>query len=105
MRLRKVLLFSTPGHGRDDAHLVVGGDGRGQLLEITNVFIVDININKSAELGAIKEPLADGGILGAEMAQNLAHTGTGRFNTIQAPGVGAKRSGYSHDWHGLILFE
>jgi hypothetical protein len=92
---------SAPSHGRNNTDLIGGADGRREFFEVSDVFIVDVDVDEPAQLVAVKQPLVNGGILGAKMPQDLADRRTGRFNAVQAPRVGAQRSGDSHDWHGL----
>ena len=39
------------------------GDRRGQVVEVADVFVVDVDIDEPAQLLAVEEPLAEGGIL------------------------------------------
>src|ERR1700677_3126030 len=99
---RLEILSSITDHGRNDAHLVVGGDRRLQVFEVANVFIIYIDIHEPAKLVAVEQSLANGGVLGAKLAQDLADRRTGRFDTSEAPRMGAQWGGDTHDWHGYI---
>ena len=77
----------------------LGGDGRGQIVEVADVFVVHVNVDEPAQLVAVEEPLAEGGILGAEAGPGSRRRSSRPLRPVLAPGMGAQRSGDSHDWH------
>src|SRR4051812_31710637 len=63
---------STSRDGRDDAHLVLGGDDGRQVVEVADVFIIDVDVDEAPQLVPLENALAERGELGAEVRKNLA---------------------------------
>src|SRR5208282_6630582 len=94
---------SASRDGGNDADLVVLGHRSGQVVEVANVLVVEVDIDEAAQFLAVEEPLAEGGKCGSQVRENLAHGRARRLDPILAPGVGAQGSGYSYRCHGVIL--
>src|SRR3954454_6836823 len=63
---------STSRDGRDDAHLVLRGDDRRQVVEVADVFVVDVDVDEAPQLVPLEDALAERGELGAEVRKDLA---------------------------------
>src|SRR5262245_27252994 len=46
-------LMSSSGHGRDNRQLVAVLDRRGEIIEIANILIVEINVDEAANLSIV----------------------------------------------------
>src|SRR5262249_13520595 len=55
--------MSASGDRGDDAHFVAFFDGRSQVVEVANVFVVDVHVDKTADLPVLEDARGDGGKL------------------------------------------
>ena len=63
---------SASRDGGNDADLVVLGHRSGQVVEVANVLVVKVDIDKAAQFLAVEEPLAEGGKCGSQVGEDLA---------------------------------
>lgn len=85
---------AAAGDGGNDADGVAVFGGSIFLGEVTDVLIVDVDVDKTAQLAVLSEEvLAQVGKLGGEMAEGLAHGSSGEFRRIAFARVDAKGSG------------
>src|SRR5271157_255479 len=96
-------IASASRDGGNDADLVVLGHRSGQVVEVANVLVVQVDIDEAAQFRAVEDSLAEGGKCGSQVREDLAHGCARRLDLILAPGVGTQGSGYSYRCHGVIL--
>src|SRR5437762_1466569 len=72
--------MSAPGHSGNDAELVAVFDRRGQIVEVANVLVVQIDVDEAADLPILKDPLGDTVIFLAEIVQCRLNGAAAHFN-------------------------
>src|SRR5262249_29261877 len=66
--------MSASCHGGDDRHFIACLDGRAEVVEVANVFIIHIDVDKAADLPVLEEPLRDAWKLASEIVQGSLHS-------------------------------
>src|SRR6516162_1276167 len=75
------------GHGGDDGQLVAVLDGRGQVVEVTDVFLVEVQVHEPAHLTVLEDARRDTGGGRPEAVQHGLHRGAARLDDGLALGV------------------
>src|SRR5262249_32665109 len=92
---------TSAGDGGDDAHDVAVLRRRVLSLQITNVFVVDVDVDEAAQLAVFREQvLAQIGKFLSQATESLTNSRGADFRRVTLPGIDAKRS-WNHDfyWH------
>src|SRR5271168_524196 len=95
---------SAPRDGGDDAHLVAGGNRGGEVIEVADVLVVDVDVHEPAELRPLEDAFPQRRELGAEVGEDLVDGGTLGFDDVVAAGVGAERGGDAYLRHDVVSF-
>src|SRR5260221_7911699 len=92
--------MSASGHRGNDADLVAVFHGSTEIIEVADIFIVDIDVDKAADLAVVEQPLGDARKLLAHVVENRLHRAADRFDDGQAIGVlphgGGNMNAYGH---------
>src|SRR5262245_37137346 len=59
--------ISASGHGGDDAQLVAVLQRGLEVVEVTDVLVVEVHVDEAAHLAVLKQPAGDPGVPGAEV--------------------------------------
>src|SRR5262249_53133205 len=62
-------VISAPGHGGNDAQLVAVLDRAGEVVEVADVLVVEVDVDKPADLAAVKEPVGDARVFLAQVLE------------------------------------
>ncbi len=88
---------------RDDRDGVAFLHGSGFLFQITDVFVIDIHVDETAQLAFVAVKLAAQILVfGREFAENLADGGAAQFDGVMFVGVLPQRSWNEYLGHGLF---
>src|SRR5205085_11326694 len=63
-------LISASGHGGDDRQLVAVLDRRGQVVQVADVLVVDVQVDEAAHLAVVEDALRQPGEAGSEVVQH-----------------------------------
>src|SRR5205085_7753051 len=69
--------ISASGHRGDDAQLVAVLDGGGEVVEVANVLVVQVDVDEAAHLAVLKNALTDGGVLLRQCVEGGLHRRAG----------------------------
>src|SRR5438552_967646 len=72
--------ISASGDGGDDAQLVAVLDCRGEVVEVADVFVIEVDVDEAADLAVVKDARADAGVLLAQIVEGGLHRGTGNLH-------------------------
>src|SRR5260370_21668252 len=93
--------ISASGHRGNDAQFIAVLDCRGQVIEVTDVLIVQVDVDEAANLATLEDPLLDGGKLTAQIVERCLHRGAARVHCCLPVGMLPHRCGnmntYGHD--------
>src|SRR5262249_5676877 len=76
-----------PGHRGDDGQLVAVLDRRGEVVEVTDVLVVEVDVDEAAPLAVVKKALDDAGALLAEVVEGGLHGAAADIDDRLAIGV------------------
>src|SRR6516225_2922373 len=79
--------MSASGHGGDDGQLVAVLDGGGQVVEVTDVLVVEVDVDEAAHLPALEDARHDAGVGLAEIVEDGLHRGAAGLDDGLALGV------------------
>src|SRR6516164_7877341 len=92
--------ISASGHGGNDAQLVAFLDRRLQVVQVADVFIVEIDIDEATNLAVVEDAASDRRMLGAKAVEGLLHARSGDLDDGLAIGMLTHRGGdVDFDWH------
>src|SRR6202011_1380370 len=90
-----------PGHRGDDAQLVTVLDRRGQVVEVADVLVVEIDVDEAAHLAVVEQALGDAREPLPQVVQKSLDGSPLALNNRLALGVLAQRRGnVNPDGHG-----
>src|SRR5260370_40386638 len=93
--------ISASGHRGNDAQFIAVLDCRGQVIEVTDVLIVQVDVDEAANLATLEDPLLDAGKLTAQIVERCLHRGAARVHCCLPVGMLPHRCGnmntYGHD--------
>src|SRR5947199_3713831 len=78
---------SASGHGGDDAQLVAVLDRGAEVVEVTHVLVVEVDVQEALELGAVEHALGDVGVLLAQLVEGRLHGAGGHLDDGVTGGV------------------
>src|SRR6476646_7903613 len=97
---RATRLKEATGDRRDDADFVAGFNGGFEVLEETDVFIVQVHVHETVELvGSLEQARLDAAGLDLEVAEHLADRCAGGLDHVNTVRVIAEWRGNA-DFHG-----
>src|SRR5260370_40645391 len=65
--------MSTPGDRGNDADLVAVLHGRGQVVEVADVLVVEVDVDEAAHLAVVEQALRDPGEPAAQVVEHPLH--------------------------------
>src|SRR5437764_10016657 len=93
----RITIARASGDRRDDGQAVAFLHWGGFFLQVTNVLVVEINVDESAQLPVIGVKMAfQLAVLGDEGIQRLAHGGGAHLHAGALAGIRPQRSGNMH---------
>jgi hypothetical protein len=86
--------LSPTSNGGDDADFFAGFDGGFLVLEESDVFAVDVDVDEAADVAlSVQKALADAGIFLVEGGEEVADGGALDFDGVEVIGQGTERRG------------
>src|SRR5437879_2771946 len=79
--------MSTSGHRWHDGQVVAVLDGRGQAVQVTDVLVVQVDVEEPLNLPVVEDSSAEGGILGGDVLQHRADGAAAGLELGLAAGV------------------
>src|SRR5204863_8696071 len=83
-RLPACRSWRAPRDGRDDRQLVAVLDRRGEVVEVADVLVVEVDVDEPAQLPVVEEPGRQAGELAAEVVEHRLHGGAAGLDLLLA---------------------
>lgn len=90
------------GDGGHDRDLIVGLDRRVEAIDVTDVLVLDIDVDEAADLPVIEELLTETGVLVDQRGEDLADGRAVGVDLAGAVGVLAQDGGNANGGHGVL---
>src|SRR5262245_50134191 len=72
--------MSAPGDRGNDAHLVAASQRGAEVVQVSDVLVIEVNVDEAPHLAVIEEALRDSRELIAQVAEQVLNRGAVRFH-------------------------